>query len=85
MQRYGLLRQKPRKAMISSSSCCDNSLDFGHYTESCFFFVARFRMESTIDTTCCFMRRLLSTEVGRNFAPLAGLPLDDGIAPRMCL
>ena len=31
-QRYGLLRQIPRKAMISSSSCCDNSDDFGQYS-----------------------------------------------------
>ena len=39
MQRYGLLRQIPNKAMISSLSCCDNSRDFGQYSKTSFFFV----------------------------------------------
>ena len=39
MQRYGLLRQIPNKAMISLSSCCDNRLDFGQYSKTSFFFV----------------------------------------------
>ena len=42
MQRYGLLRQIPRKALTSSCSCCDNCLDFGQCLKTCFFFVARY-------------------------------------------
>ena len=42
MQRYGVLLQIPNKAMISSSFCCDNRLDFGQCLKTCFFFVARY-------------------------------------------
>ena len=44
MQRYGLLRQIPNKAMISSLSCCDNCLDFGQYSKTSFFFVVGTRV-----------------------------------------
>ena len=45
MQRYGLLLQIPRKAMISSSFCCDNRLDFGQCLKTCFFLVAIINFE----------------------------------------
>ena len=44
MQRYGLLLQIPNKALISSSSCCDNRLDFGQYSKTSLFFVVGTRV-----------------------------------------
>ena len=50
MQRYGLLRQIPRKALTSLCSCCDNSRDFGQCAQTDLFLVAMKKIQNNLET-----------------------------------